>query len=331
MSLARHETGLLSEEQHYLRAVRRRARVWGLLFGLLAFVLAAAALLASSAHHYERPGSGCDGLFVGDCVDGPAGHQFRWAEVAVTPALWAGVAAAVTAALITIRVRTAAGRRTAGTIRAAWERSAADARGHATRDVRVCVVGDSFVAGVGDPVRLGWAGRLAAWGEERHGGQLTLYNLGVRRQTSRDVRDRWYRECAGRLPEGCEARVVFSFGVNDTTVENGAVRVAPEESAGHLAAMLEKARSWGWQTLVVGPPPVAEEAQNARIRELDARFARVCAVAGVGYVSVVGRLREDVVWMAQVRAGDGAHPAADGYEAFARLVRPQWDRWLGSA
>ena len=28
------------------------------------------------------------------------------------------------------------------------------------RDVRVCVFGDSFVAGVGDPKSLGWVGRF---------------------------------------------------------------------------------------------------------------------------------------------------------------------------
>lgn len=32
--------------------------------------------------------------------------------------------------------------------------------GHLEPDVRVCFVGDSFVAGVGDAQHLGWAGRL---------------------------------------------------------------------------------------------------------------------------------------------------------------------------
>jgi lysophospholipase L1-like esterase len=34
-------------------------------------------------------------------------------------------------------------------------------------DVRVCFVGDSFVAGVGDPRHLGWAGRLAAQSQRK--------------------------------------------------------------------------------------------------------------------------------------------------------------------
>jgi lysophospholipase L1-like esterase len=56
--------------------------------------------------------------------------------------------------------------------------------GPMSSDVRVCFLGDSFVAGVGDPHCLGWAGRLAALSHAR-GLLLTVYNLGVRRDTTR--------------------------------------------------------------------------------------------------------------------------------------------------
>ncbi len=50
-------------------------------------------------------------------------------------------------------------------------------------DLRVCFLGDSFVAGVGDPEHLGWVGRVAA--RTNRGGQpLTAYGLGVRRETA---------------------------------------------------------------------------------------------------------------------------------------------------
>lgn len=78
-------------------------------------------------------------------------------------------------------------------------------------DLRVCLVGDSFVAGVGDPDHLGWVGRVAA---RSHGAgrPLTAYALGVRRQTSQDVADRWRAECTPRLPDGCDGRVVVAAG-----------------------------------------------------------------------------------------------------------------------
>ncbi|PRY10464.1 GDSL-type esterase/lipase family protein [Kineococcus rhizosphaerae] len=184
-------------------------------------------------------------------------------------------------------------------------------------DVRVCFVGDSFVAGVGDPGHLGWTGRVAV----RTPFPLTRYVLGVRRETSAQVARRWRAECGPRLPAGSRNAVVLSFGVNDTTLEDGRPRVRPQESVATLDGVL---REVPWPVLVVGPPAVDDEAQNERSAVLDAGFARVCAAAGVAYVPVLEHLRADAVWRREVRDGDGAHPAAAGYERLARLVEPAW-------
>ncbi|GAB2627272.1 GDSL-type esterase/lipase family protein [Prescottella soli] len=198
-------------------------------------------------------------------------------------------------------------------------------------DVRVCFVGDSFVAGVGDSEFLGWAGRLAAGAQGSRGVALTAYNLGVRRETSSDIRARWRAECAARLPQGCDGRVVFSFGSNDTTVESGAPRVDPDDSVENLAAVLRKCAASGWRALVVGPPPMADVEQNERTARLDRRFADVCASAGVEYIRIFDALVADAVWMEEVRTGDGAHPDSAGYRALADLVRPGWGRWIRTA
>jgi len=166
------------------------------------------------------------------------------------------------------------------------QRRCGDRLGHAEQmvgDLRVGVVGDSFVSGVGDPEHLGWVGRLAA---RTHGAglPLTAYSLGVRRQTSREVMDRWRAECSPRLPAGCDGRVVVAFGVNDTTLEEatGQQRVSAFDSGAHLARMLWDARDAGWPALVVGPPPVSDPAQK-RIARLDETFLSICKEAGVGY------------------------------------------------
>lgn len=91
-------------------------------------------------------------------------------------------------------------------------------------DLRVCFVGESFVAGVGDREHLGWVGRLAAR-TERAGQSLTAYNLGVRRETSDELLARCEAECRPRMPAGADARVVVSCGVNDTTWSDGRRRV----------------------------------------------------------------------------------------------------------
>ncbi|WP_174185123.1 GDSL-type esterase/lipase family protein [Nocardia barduliensis] len=196
-----------------------------------------------------------------------------------------------------------------------------------SRDLRVCFVGDSFVAGVGDPRCLGWAGRLASAAYAR-GVPLTAYNLGVRRQTSAEILARFLAECSPRLPEGVDARVVLSFGVNDAVYENGGPRVAPEESAANLGELLARAADRGWRVLLVAPPPVADDVHNARIAALDERFARICAAANVPYVPVHQPLHGNPVWSAEVRAGDRAHPGTRGYDEITALIAPQWHAWL---
>ncbi|WP_227979094.1 GDSL-type esterase/lipase family protein [Nocardia spumae] len=194
-------------------------------------------------------------------------------------------------------------------------------------DVRVCFVGDSLVAGVGDRGCLGWAGRLAGRAAAA-GVPLTYYNLGVRRQTSSDIAARWEAECAQRLTAGTDARVVFSFGINDTLWENGAVRVPVEESAANLRRLLRRSAELGWTVLVVAPPPCADAEHNSRTVELDDRFTEICDRERVSYLRIHQPLRHNDIWMRELRAGDGYHPDAPGYEQIASLIGPHWLRWL---
>ncbi|WP_280501985.1 GDSL-type esterase/lipase family protein [Nocardia farcinica] len=193
-------------------------------------------------------------------------------------------------------------------------------------DLRVCFVGNSFVAGVGDPHRLGWAGRLAAAAPPRP--PLTVYNLGVRGRTAPEIRDRLAVECAPRLPDQATGAVVLSFGANDTAQAGERPRVAPAESAAALSAILDEVAARGWTALMIGPPPVDDAGHTARIRALDAEYARRCAAAEVTYVPVAAALCRNEVWMREVAEGDGAHPGAAGYETLARLVEPAWRTWL---
>jgi lysophospholipase L1-like esterase len=194
-------------------------------------------------------------------------------------------------------------------------------------DLRVCFVGDSFVAGVGDPEHVGWVGRILTRTE--HAGQsLTAYNLGIRRDTSEDVLARWDVECARRLPAGCAGMLVVSVGVNDAVIENGQPRVAADHSATNLATLLSQAAREGWSAMVIGPAPVADPQHNRRISDLNERFEQVCGGYEVCYVDVFSTLRDNPTWMHQVENGDGAHPSAEGYSAYAELVWPHWSTWI---
>lgn len=191
-------------------------------------------------------------------------------------------------------------------------------------DIRICFVGESFVNGTGDSDYLGWTGRVCQT-LARQGLTVTHYNLGVRRETSTELALRWQSECDRRLPVGCDRRLVFSFGTNDTTVDAGQPRVPVAQSLANLRQILTTAQT-RYPVLMIGPAALLDAAQTQRIQALSQQFAQVCDQLGVPYLEVAQPLARSPVWMAEVAAGDGAHPDAAGYGEYARLVET-WSAW----
>ena len=194
-------------------------------------------------------------------------------------------------------------------------------------DIRICFVGDSFVNGTGDETALGWVGRVCALAHT-HGFPITSYNLGIRRNTSADILQRWESECFLRLPAGCDNRVVLSCGVNDSMIENGALRVAPQHSRANVRAILRAASQY--KLLMVGPPPMLEEAENQRIGALSRAFAEEAAALGVPFIELFSALVADAAYKQEVAGNDGAHPRSGGYTKIANIVAssPHW--WFHS-
>nr|WP_313940896.1 MULTISPECIES: GDSL-type esterase/lipase family protein [Calothrix] len=190
--------------------------------------------------------------------------------------------------------------------------------------MRICFLGESFVNGTGDLECLGWTGRICV-NAQKKGHEITYYNLGVRRETSTELRNRWHREATYRLPKECDGRVVFSFGVNDTTIENGKTRVAVEDSIDNIHNILSQAQQL-YPVLMVSPPPCTDEAQNQRIANLVQEFGLVCQELNIPYLNIFQYLQKSTIWREEARNYDGAHPRACGYEEFAQLV-DRWEAW----
>ncbi len=195
-----------------------------------------------------------------------------------------------------------------------------------TRDLRLAFIGDSFINGTGDAQFLGWTGRVCARVRATLP-ELTHYNLGIRRDTSADVRARWRDEAERRLPEGCDGRLVFAFGANDAVLVDGRPRISVAESLANFRAIVGAALAWR-PVLVVGPPPLPEAAE--RIGELSAAYARMSVDLDVPYLEVCATLRASTLWQEQVAGGDGAHPGAPGYAQLADLVSSwvAWGSWM---
>ena len=200
----------------------------------------------------------------------------------------------------------------------------------AARDVRVCFVGDSFVNGTGDNEALGWAGRVCR--AARAGGvPLTHYDLGVRGDTSALILRRCAAEVAARL-DGvpCDGWVVFSFGANDATHVAGQPRVDLADTLANARALLTWSRG-RHRTLMVGPPPVADDpAHDGRVAALSAALGRLCAELGVPFLDLHGPLSEDEAWRAEAMVGDGVHPGGRRYGRIAVLVEAwaPWRAWI---
>ncbi|MEU8529156.1 GDSL-type esterase/lipase family protein [Streptomyces sp. NPDC048629] len=195
------------------------------------------------------------------------------------------------------------------------------------QDIRICFIGDSFVQGIGDPEYRGWVGRVL----EATGGDLTAFNLGVRRNTSEDVVRRCRQEVLPRTLPGADNRLVVSFGSNDTIEENGAVRVDPARSLGNLATILDESRRRAVAPLVVGPPPVVDAGPEhlARTAKLADAMSVLCQSHRIPFIPTTHRLAADPVWTEEALAGDGAHPGSGGYRRLADLVlADQWRVWI---
>jgi len=186
--------------------------------------------------------------------------------------------------------------------------------------MRMLAFGDSFMLGVGDPYHLGWIGRTVLGRTD-----ITLYNLGVRRDTSQDIAARWRREASDRMRTDEPLRFVFSFGANDCVMEDGELRVGPADVLKNAQKILTDAAAIGL-VLMVGPPPPGDPLLAARVASLDDALRITAHHLRIPYLDVFTPLREAGLWEAEAREGDGAHPAQDGYQQLADLVmaHPAW-------
>lgn len=189
---------------------------------------------------------------------------------------------------------------------------------------RLCFIGDSFVQGCGDPTLLGWVGRVCAQAIVQ-GRDLTVYNLGIRGQTSGDIAMRWLAEAQPRLSaQPFDHRgLVFSFGANDA-----AQGVTPDHTRSHTEAILDQAQGMA-PVLLIGPAPIADTpAADFRLADICTMMAHCAERRGIAYLPIFTALRQNRTWMDEALANDGAHPGAEGYSVLADMVRG-WSAWQG--
>ncbi len=203
--------------------------------------------------------------------------------------------------------------------------------------LRVCFIGDSLVLGTGDEKYLGWPGRVMQR-ERAAGHDVTMYNTGIRGDTTPMIEARWRAEAEARLPEENPCALVFSFGCNDMAMENGILRNSPEDAVASARRMIGEASAW-LPTLWVGPLPVNDDdmpfssapgrqrfMSSSRNAQLSDMFEQVADELNVPYLDLFTPVASDPNWSAHYIKGDGVHPRGGGYDIIAEHIIG-WDAW----
>ena len=204
--------------------------------------------------------------------------------------------------------------------------------------IRICFVGDSVTAGTGDVQCLGWPGRLSATGNTAYGHDVSCYNLGIRADTSRDIKARWLQECQPRLPDHSKAGLTFMFGLNDVADQSGTQRIETAESLQNARDILGTAKS-RWPVLWLGPTPVREDEPEIRpgeqisyrfymdrVASLNDHFRELARELDIPYFDSLKALANTPEWQDTLAAGDGIHPTASGYRYLATCLE-NWQPW----
>jgi len=178
--------------------------------------------------------------------------------------------------------------------------------------------GDSITLGVNDSPAGGWVARFAGKASSKglNVPPDTFYNLGVRKNSSRKILERWESEYLVRSMEGCAVTFVFCAGTVDMAAPNAMPNVPVGESAANMREILIGARNYG-EVLLVSAPPVKDEEHNQRLEALCTAYAAICRAVEIPFVDIFHPLLE----MGYTDdLSDGVHPGAAGNEMIAELL-----------
>ena len=185
---------------------------------------------------------------------------------------------------------------------------------HATKPIKMVVLGDSLSAGLGLPAPAAFPQRLQK-ALNSNGIVVDMINAGVSGDTSSGGRDRldW------SVPEGTEA-VILELGAND------ALRgIDPAVTRSALSDILTRLKARGIAVLLCGmvAPPNYGSDYSARFNAIYPDLAKSFAVPLYPF------FLEGVAADARLNQADGLHPTAEGVDVIVRNILPAVQAFVG--
>lgn len=188
--------------------------------------------------------------------------------------------------------------------------------------IRLCVIGDELVAGLGDARGLGWLGRVLA--RTQLPADFQVFPLAVPSETTTALNERWERECSLRYSTDTANFLIIQIGKAD--LEAG---VSTARTRLNLANILDLCTQHGIRPLVIGPPPL--RAYDLRkLRDISQAAAEVCERREIPFIDTFKPLLKHGQWHDDLSISPTQMPSQAGYGLLAWIVlHCGWYQWIG--
>lgn len=189
------------------------------------------------------------------------------------------------------------------------------------RKLRLAVLGDELLTGVGDPRALGWVGRVLSKTPVDQV-ELQHYVLAVPGEGTEALSHRWEAEVARRF--GSDSENLLLIALNDHDLVNA----TSARARLNLANVLDRAAQQGIRCLVLGPLPGLEPELNRDVAQLNKAYQDVATRRSHPYVDAFTPLVNHRQWREDLAANNG-RPGQAGFGLIAWLVLHRgWYQWL---
>ena len=198
---------------------------------------------------------------------------------------------------------------------------------------RVLVFGDSIAYGAWD-TEGGWVDRLKRQMHRRVIGsgssdKIQVINLGIGGDTSTGVLSRFDDETVPRISAKWSLVIVIAIGTNDSRMKDGVIETLPDQFRNNLTTIIEKARRYTQDILLVDLPPMADDVvqfgekqyTNERIAEYAQIVKGVAKEEGLAFADLGEKF---VKTDANLFYEDSLHPSDAGHEIIMEIV----SNWL---
>ena len=187
---------------------------------------------------------------------------------------------------------------------------------------RICVFGSSIAHGHNDSNGGGWCDRLKR--EYFKNGEWSVYNLGISGDTSKDVLERFKKECEARSPKV----VLMDIGINDSTFDKDLrrCRVLFRETKENLEKFIEISRRINSKIIFIGltkvidklltPAPWQENLSysNKDVKKYDKIIKEVADENDIPYCPMYDLLKDKDL-------NDGLHPNSVGHQKMFERIK----------